>query len=67
MGDESLFRLPEDQRSRIGGALLHGAQKLRADIAAGNATEEPVREGIESVLDDLVEFMTTRLDAPAPG
>lgn len=59
----SLFRMPDDQRSRIGDALLHGAQKLRSDVTAGHPTEEPVREGIESVLEDLIEFMTTRLQA----
>ncbi|MFI9401088.1 hypothetical protein [Nocardia sp. NPDC052316] len=59
--DISLYSLSDAQRARLESALLAGILTLREDINAGRPTEEPVRNGIESVLDELVEFMQTHL------
>lgn len=57
----SLFRLPDDQRARLSVALLAGIEDLRADVAAGKPTEEPVRDGAEDLLDELVDYMNAHL------
>lgn len=58
----SLSRMEPDERARIGDALLRGALSMRADVAANRPTEEPVREGAESYLTELIAFLTHHLD-----
>jgi hypothetical protein len=49
--------LDEDQRSRLADAVYEGTESLRLDIAAGKPTEEPVRDGIEEKLDEILALL----------
>jgi len=55
----SLFRFGDDQRDRLSKALLSGIENLRADVINGRSTEEPLREGIDDLLAELVEYMNS--------
>jgi hypothetical protein len=50
--------LPDDQRARLVEAVYQGTQDLRQDVAAGKPTEEPVREGIEEKLDEILALIS---------
>jgi hypothetical protein len=50
--------LPDDQRARLIGAVYQGTQDLRQEVAAGKPTEEPVREGIEEKLDEILALIS---------
>jgi hypothetical protein len=50
--------LPDDQRARLIEAVYQGTQDLRQDVAAGKPTEEPVREGIEEKLDQILALIS---------
>jgi hypothetical protein len=50
--------LPDDQRARLIEAVYQGTQDLRQDVAAGKPTEEPVREGIEEKLDEILALIS---------
>lgn len=51
-----------EQRVRIGRAIFEAAKQLRDDVASGNPVEEPVRPDIKEFLDDLVAFLSPRVD-----
>ena len=53
----SFHSLAEAQRKRLAAAVLAGAKSLKEDIEAAQDSEEPVRAGIEDLLDDLVVFL----------
>jgi hypothetical protein len=50
--------LPDDQRARLIEAVYQGTQDLRQEVAAGKPTEEPVREGIEEKLDEILALIS---------
>jgi hypothetical protein len=50
--------LPDDQRARLIEAVYQGTQALRQEVAAGKPTEEPVREGIEEKLDEILALIS---------
>ena len=50
--------LPDDQRARLVEAVYQGTQDLRQEVAAGKPTEEPVREGIEEKLDEILALIS---------
>jgi len=50
--------LPDDQRARLVDAVYQGTQDLRQEVAAGKPTEEPVREGIEEKLDEILALIS---------
>jgi hypothetical protein len=49
------------QRARLGEAVLGAVMQLRDEVATGKPLEEPVRAGIEELLEDLENFLRTRL------
>jgi hypothetical protein len=53
------------QRERLGGAILEAVTQLRAEVSAGKPLEEPVLPGIEERLENLENFLKTRLQ-PSP-
>ncbi|KAA0018527.1 hypothetical protein [Antrihabitans cavernicola] len=59
----SLFRMEPSVRLRLGNAILHSAESLRADVIAGRPTEEPVRGGAAEYLTELIDFMKSHLSA----
>jgi hypothetical protein len=50
--------LPDDQRARLVDAVYQGTQDLRQEVAEGKPTEEPVREGIEEKLDEILALIS---------
>jgi hypothetical protein len=50
--------LPDDQRARLVDAVYQGTQDLKQEVAAGKPTEEPVREGIEEKLDEILALIS---------
>jgi hypothetical protein len=50
--------LPDDQRARLVEAVYQGTEDLRQEVAAGKPTEEPVREGIEEKLDEMLALLS---------
>jgi hypothetical protein len=50
--------LPDDQRARLVEAVYQGTEDLRQEVAAGKPTEEPVREGIEEKLDEILALLS---------
>jgi hypothetical protein len=50
--------LPDDQRARLIEAVYLGTQDLTQEVAAGKPTEEPVREGIEEKLDEILALIS---------
>jgi hypothetical protein len=50
--------LPDDQRARVVEAVYQGTEDLRQEVAAGKPTEEPVREGIEEKLDEILALLS---------
>jgi hypothetical protein len=53
--------MDDDQRVRVGQAVLQGVQTLKEEIAAGTSLEEPVLPGIDEVLDELTAFLKLHL------
>lgn len=53
--------MDDDQRVRVGHAVLQGVQALKDEIAAGKTLEEPVLPGISEVLDELTAFLNFHL------
>jgi hypothetical protein len=64
---EGLFLddMDHSQRGRVGEALLGAVTQLKDEVSAGKPLEEPVRAGIEELLEDLEKFLRTRLQ-PSP-
>jgi hypothetical protein len=54
----SFHRLDDDQRARLIEAVYLGTQDLTQEVAAGKPTEEPVREGIEEKLDEILALIS---------
>ena len=50
--------LPDDQRARLVDAVYQGTQDLKQEVAEGKPTEEPVREGIEEKLDEILALIS---------
>jgi hypothetical protein len=59
--------MEEDQRVRIGNAVLQGVHTLKDEIAAGKTLGEPVLPGISEVLDELAAFLALHLGSGTAG
>jgi hypothetical protein len=55
----SFHRLDDEQRIRLTEAVLEGTRGLQSAIKSGQVTEEPVRAGIEELLNDLLVFLSS--------
>lgn len=62
MAEGILFHdVDRPQRERLGDAVLGAVMQLREEVSAGKRLEEPVRAGIEELLEDLENFLRARL------
>jgi len=50
--------LAADQRARLVEAVYQGARDLKQEVADGEATEEPVRPGIEEKLEEILALLS---------
>jgi hypothetical protein len=57
MGAISFYRLDDDLRARMTEAVYEGTLDLKQDIVTGKPTEEPVRDGIEEKLDEVLALL----------
>ena len=54
----SFGSLDSDQRARLVEAVYEGAQELKQQVVAGEATEEEVRGGAEDKLDEILALLS---------
>lgn len=58
IGAISFYLLDNHQRARLVEAVYQGTRDLAEEIAEGKVTEEPVREGIEEKLGEILALLT---------